>query len=342
MVSDLYLPENKIEQMADITRHLNGILGAHFNVRMIDTKEIFQETPLLSKNILRYAIIKIDGFYFDIYSFLNDGELHSYPDCIDSIEICFSDCRDENPTDGLVMNKPRPDDYDSNATMKEWHKSREIFAGTAEQFNQLMPPTSGAPGHYRKWLGEDAESPFSGLFEIEADVTWDAWKEHRSEMLDSWRTSFEAPLRLRRKHAPTTLRLLEDISFAELVDLTKLRWRLERDYQDLKQEVGLGHYEGRGWRGFHHHATLCIAAYGILISERETISPSGPSAALTFPKPAVPDGYRPRGAADPARTTHPELDQAPAPMPYRRARQKPRSMPVLQNPRRPADIRRNL
>src|SRR6185369_15696033 len=56
-----------------------------------------------------------------------------------------------------------------------------------------------------------------------------------------------------------------DISLERMVDLTKLRWRIERDYLDLKQEVGLGHYEGRGWRGFHHHATLCIAAYGFLI-----------------------------------------------------------------------------
>ena len=53
------------------------------------------------------------------------------------------------------------------------------------------------------------------------------------------------------------------IAFDELVDATKLRWRIERDYRELKQEVGLGHFEGRGWRGFHHHATLCIAAYGI-------------------------------------------------------------------------------
>ncbi len=52
------------------------------------------------------------------------------------------------------------------------------------------------------------------------------------------------------------------ISRRALVNATKLRWRIERDYQDLKQELGLGHYEGRGWRGFHHHATLCIAAYG--------------------------------------------------------------------------------
>jgi SRSO17 transposase len=91
--------------------------------------------------------------------------------------------------------------------------------------------------------------------------------------------------------------LPEDISFRDLVDITKLRWRIERDYQELKQEVGLGHYEGRGWRGFHHHATLCIAAYGFLISERETIPPSGPRTARYFPQPAVPNSYRPRGSA---------------------------------------------
>jgi hypothetical protein len=49
--------------------------------------------------------------------------------------------------------------------------------------------------------------------------------------------------------------LPQDIEFAALVDIAKLRWRIERDYQELKQEVGLGHFEGRGWRGFHHHAT---------------------------------------------------------------------------------------
>jgi SRSO17 transposase len=50
--------------------------------------------------------------------------------------------------------------------------------------------------------------------------------------------------------------LPESITFRRLVDFAKLRWRIERDYQELKQEVGLGHFEGRGWRGFHHHATL--------------------------------------------------------------------------------------
>ncbi|HEY4691143.1 MAG TPA: IS701 family transposase [Anaerolineae bacterium] len=91
--------------------------------------------------------------------------------------------------------------------------------------------------------------------------------------------------------------LADDISFWRLVDLAKLRWRIERDYQELKQEIGLGHYEGRGWRGFHHHATLCIAAYGFLISERETIPPSGARSATLFSQLAVPDGYQPRGSA---------------------------------------------
>ena len=102
------------------------------------------------------------------------------------------------------------------------------------------------------------------------------------------------------KKAPTKYwlsNLPEDIAFERLVDIAKLRWRIERDYQELKQELGLGHYEGRGWRGFHHHATLCIAAYGFLISERETIPPSAARPAAPFAQLVVPEGYRPRGAA---------------------------------------------
>jgi SRSO17 transposase len=98
--------------------------------------------------------------------------------------------------------------------------------------------------------------------------------------------------------------LPQDIAFERLVDLAKLRWRIERDYQELKQELGLGHFEGRGWRGFHHHATLCIAAYGFLISERETIPPSAPRAAARLAKLELPADYRPRGAANPNRASH--------------------------------------
>ena len=103
--------------------------------------------------------------------------------------------------------------------------------------------------------------------------------------------------------------LEEDIAFDRLVNLAKLRWRIERDYQELKQELGLGPYEGRGWRGFHHHATLCIAAYAFLVAERATIPPSGPAGAASCTTPRLPVGYRSCGAPDQAGASHPILNR---------------------------------
>jgi SRSO17 transposase len=103
--------------------------------------------------------------------------------------------------------------------------------------------------------------------------------------------------------------LSADISLESMVDQAKLRWRIERDYLELKQEVGLGHYEGRGWRGFHHHATLCVAAYGFLISEKETIPPSGPARTRRRPQSALPAGYRPRGSPAAVTTPHAEFNR---------------------------------
>jgi SRSO17 transposase len=91
--------------------------------------------------------------------------------------------------------------------------------------------------------------------------------------------------------------LERNVAFDRLVDITMMRWRIERDYLDLKQEVGLGHFEGRGWVGFHHHATMCIAAYGFLISERGAFPPSETQPARHVPAIAVPQTYRPRGSA---------------------------------------------
>jgi SRSO17 transposase len=86
-----------------------------------------------------------------------------------------------------------------------------------------------------------------------------------------------------------------DLSLRELVRLAKHRWIIERDYEELKQEVGIGHYEGRGWRGFHHHATLCIAAYGFLVAERARFSPSARVGTLELAAPVLPTHFRPRG-----------------------------------------------
>jgi len=76
-----------------------------------------------------------------------------------------------------------------------------------------------------------------------------------------------------------------NVALVELVHLAKHRWIIERDYQELKQELGLGHYEGRGWRGFHHHATLCIAAYGFLVANGVVFPPQPASAILDYQHP---------------------------------------------------------
>jgi SRSO17 transposase len=86
--------------------------------------------------------------------------------------------------------------------------------------------------------------------------------------------------------------------FKRLVGHAKGRWMIERDYRELKSELGLSHYEGRNWRGFHHHATLCIAAYGFLMRERL----SGKKNAR-FKEPSLPKGFRPRGGTDAAPRT---------------------------------------
>jgi len=83
----------------------------------------------------------------------------------------------------------------------------------------------------------------------------------------------------------------------DLVKMAKHRWIIERDYEELKQELGLGHFEGRGWRGFHHHATLCIAAYGFLVAERNRFSPSAHSGRLELRTAEIPSDFQPRGSS---------------------------------------------
>jgi SRSO17 transposase len=122
-----------------------------------------------------------------------------------------------------------------------------------------------------------------------------------------------------------------DIGFEALVDDAKLRWRIERDYQDLKQEVGLGHYEGRGWRGLHHHITLCIAAYGFLIAERATFPPSGPRNQGRSETVIVPACHRPAGAAAAPRAAYSELNCHAQAAAYRRSGRASAALPLLRH-----------
>jgi len=140
--------------------------------------------------------------------------------------------------------------------------------GTAERLSSRFARVRIRPAHRDYWLAESRP---------------EEW------LLIEWPEGEEAPTKYWFSTLPA------NIGFRQLVDTAKLRWRIERDYHELKQEIGLGHFEGRGWRGFHHHATLCIAAYGFLVSERETIPPSATGSAGLFKETTIPETYRPRG-----------------------------------------------
>ncbi len=119
-----------------------------------------------------------------------------------------------------------------------------------------------------------------------------------------------------------------DTTLVDLVKTAKMRWRIERDYQDLKQEFGLSHYEGRGWRGFHHHATLCIAAYGFLLADR--LKHGGFKKNSSRSKTAgLPKNYTPRGSPTRA-TSRARFHRDTALSAGVPDRQPTRSLPVLQ------------
>ena len=110
-----------------------------------------------------------------------------------------------------------------------------------------------------------------------------------------WPTGESEP----RKYALSTLP--QDIELSEMVRLLKMRWRIERDYEDLKGELGLDHFEGRSWTGFHHHGALCLAAFAFIAAER--VRGFSPSRAAFLPPRQTPEDFRPRGS--PPRTHHP-------------------------------------
>ena len=154
---------------------------------------------------------------------------------------------------------------------------------------------------------------------VRAGITEEEW------LLIEWPEDEPEPT----KHWLSTMPADTDIE--PMADRAKLRWRIERDYQDLKQELGLGHYEGRGWRGLHHHITLCIAAYGFLIAERAVFPPSGPRGKGTPETAIVPPGHRSREPAITHAAASVKLDhdtQTPA---YRRSGRASTTMSLLRH-----------
>lgn len=201
-----------------------------------------------------------------------------------------------------------------------------------EPGQQPLPPPPRKPGRGapRKRLQRDADHQPVSVKQLALGLPSSAWKDisWRPGSQEALRSRFAA-VRVRPAHRdekrtvprpeewlliewpkkesePTKYwlsTLAEKTSRKSLVKIAKHRWIVERDYEELKQELGLGHYEGRSWRGFHHHATLCIAAYGFLISERNRFSPSVRAGHVGLSAPELPPDFRPRGSPSPPRTT---------------------------------------
>jgi SRSO17 transposase len=103
-------------------------------------------------------------------------------------------------------------------------------------------------------------------------------------VLETARRGHRAPARGRArgslKYALSNLP--PDTTLQQAVGLWRERWQVERGYEQLKGELGLDHFEGRSWPGFHHHAAMTFLAYGFLALERQraqaTAGPPGPEA----------------------------------------------------------------
>ncbi len=118
------------------------------------------------------------------------------------------------------------------------------------------------------------------------------WTEHRKlpdhaiDLLIEWPEGAAKPTKFWLAELPG-----QKAGLRRLVRLAKGRWRIELDYRELKEEVGLDHFEGRSWRGWYHHVTLVSLAYAFLAlemlrSKKNSILDPSPDA----PSPSDPPG----------------------------------------------------
>jgi len=166
-----------------------------------------------------------------------------------------------------------------------------------KQLAESLPPSAWKHVFWREGTKQKLRSRFTALcVRVAHRDYWRSELPAEECLLIEWPTEESEPTKYWLATLPA------DSKLAVLVKLAKHRWIIERDYEELKQELGLGHYEGRGWRGFHHHATLCIAAYGFLVAERSRFSPSARAGHLDLRTQKIPPDFQPRGSSHSRRT----------------------------------------
>jgi SRSO17 transposase len=167
---------------------------------------------------------------------------------------------------------------------------------SVKQLAMSLPTTAFREITWRAAGERKLQSRFAAVRVRPAHRDYEQAEPHQEEwLLIEWPREEQEPTKYWVSTLPPTTKL------KALIKMAKHRWIIERDYEELKQELGLGHFEGRNWRGFHHHATLCIAAYGFLVAERNRFSPSARAGHLGFVAPRPAPDFRPRGSPHTAR-----------------------------------------
>jgi SRSO17 transposase len=169
---------------------------------------------------------------------------------------------------------------------------------SVKQLAMSLPATAFKEITWREGTDRKLHSRFAAVRVRPAHRDTERAEPHAEEwLLIEWPRGEKEPAKYWVSTLSSTIKL------KALVKMAKHRWIIERDYEELKQELGLGHFEGRNWRGFHHHATLCIAAYGFLVAERNRFSPSARAGHLGFVAPGQAPDFRPRGSPSTSRAT---------------------------------------
>ena len=172
-----------------------------------------------------------------------------------------------------------------------WHRVRGATPFSAKGLAETLTARQWRTVVWREGTNEKLSSRFAAVRVKAAHREQEGLRAPRQEqwLLIEWPQDQTEPIKYWLSTLPA------DTALVDLVKTAKMRWRIERDYQDLKQEFGLSHYEGRGWRGFHHHATLCIAAYGFLLADRLKHGGSKKNSSRSK-APGLPKNYTPRGS----------------------------------------------
>ena len=167
---------------------------------------------------------------------------------------------------------------------------------SVKQLAMSLPSTAFREVTWREAGERKLRSRFAAVRVRAAHRDYEKTEPHAEEwLLIEWPRGEAEPTKYWVSTLPPTTKL------KALIKMAKQRWIIERDYEELKQELGLGHFEGRNWRGFHHHATLCIAAYGFLVAERTRFSPSARAGHLGFVASGPAADFHPRGSPGPSR-----------------------------------------